>query len=574
MIAFLATTAWQVSTVIAGALLGIVCLRHESAATRHWIVLLGLLLASVVGPLSLLTPEQVRAPWRVTLSEPAGTAARTAGRQGTGTPAADAVRRGGRDVDATIAVVGVRSQAAAYRLPAGLLVSWGAGAAVALTLLLAGLVRLRWLATHARPLSDGVWRERAHAVANRYRIAAPVRVLQSGHSTLLATWGWRRPVVLLPAGAESWRRDRIEVVLAHELAHVARHDWATQLFASVLRALFWFNPLLWIATRRLRRESELACDDRVLALGIDGADYAGHLVDLARLLHADRERWLPAVTMTRPSHLQRRVRAMLSSSTNRRPISSATRILTGAALCAVTAMVAVAGAQSALYSLSGVVRDATERVMPNVQVVLTNPSNQSKFEVRSNASGRYEFVGLPPAIYALETLVAGFRPLKDEIAISAATVHDLKLHVSSLQETVSVRGSTSQSPESPQPPDPAAVQSARQRFETLRTQSLEMCATRTTELGGNIKPPRKLLDVRPVYPTQLRAAGVGGRVTMVATIGVDGLVRQIRDVKGPHPELAAAASDAVSQWQFSNTWLNCEAVEVDMQVTVNFAVTP
>lgn len=259
---------------------------------------------------------------------------------------------------------------------------------------------------------------------------------------------------------------------------------------------------------------------------------------------------------------------MLSSSTYRRPISSTARVLSGAALCAVTAMVAVAGAQSPLFSLRGVVRDATDRVVPDVQVILINPSNRSKFEVRSDAGGRYEFVGVPQATYALETSVPGFRPLTADIVMSAGAVRDLTLQVGTLQETITITAGGGP----PRPRDPSAAQSARQRFEALRARSVEMCEARaTTDVGGNIMPPRKVLDVRPVYPAQLKDAGIGGRVTMIATIGTDGLVRQIRDIESPHQALSAAASDAVSQWQFSTTWLNCEAIEVDMHVTANFS---
>ena len=60
------------------------------------------------------------------------------------------------------------------------------------------------------------------------------------------TWGWRRARILLPAVAEEWSDDQIRIVLAHELAHIARGDWAAQLAAEVLRAIYWFNPVLWI----------------------------------------------------------------------------------------------------------------------------------------------------------------------------------------------------------------------------------------------------------------------------------------------------------------------------------------
>ena len=93
-------------------------------------------------------------------------------------------------------------------------------------------------------------------------------------------------------------------------------------------------------------------------------------------------------------------------------------------------------------------------------------------------------------------------------------------------------------------------------------------------MGGNIMPPRKLLDKRPVYPEHLREAKIDGVVTMDALIGTDGTVRDVKDVKGPHPDLEASAVEAVRQWAFSQTMLNCEPIEVRMRVTTNFKSEP
>lgn len=73
------------------------------------------------------------------------------------------------------------------------------------------------------------------ATASRLGLTRPGRLLQSDHPTLLSTWGFVWPRVMLPAGAQAWEDDRRRVVLAHELAHVRRGDWATQLCADVLR---------------------------------------------------------------------------------------------------------------------------------------------------------------------------------------------------------------------------------------------------------------------------------------------------------------------------------------------------
>ncbi len=77
-----------------------------------------------------------------------------------------------------------------------------------------------------------------------------------------------------------------------------------------------------------------------------------------------------------------------------------------------------------------------------------------------------------------------------------------------------------------------------------------------------------------MYPEALRAAGIGGTVTMDAVVGTDGIVREVKHLKGPHPDLEAAAAEAVRQWQFSGTLLNCEPIDVEMSVTVAFRVEP
>ena len=88
--------------------------------------------------------------------------------------------------------------------------------------------------------------------------------------------------------------------------------------------------------------------------------------------------------------------------------------------------------------------------------------------------------------------------------------------------------------------------------------------------GGDITPPRKLVDVRPLYPADAIAANVEGIVILEATISQDGTVRDARVLRGA-PSLSDAALIAVTQWQFSPTLQNRRPVDVLMTVTVNFA---
>lgn len=90
-------------------------------------------------------------------------------------------------------------------------------------------------------------------------------------------------------------------------------------------------------------------------------------------------------------------------------------------------------------------------------------------------------------------------------------------------------------------------------------------------VGGNIKEPAKVHDVRPVYPAIAVAAKIEGFVIIEATIGRDGTVIDARVLRSV-PLLDRAALDAVRQWRFTPTLLNGSPVPIYLTVTVNFTL--
>ena len=448
----------------------------------------------------------------------------------------------------------------------GTLVSGGA--------LLLGLARLRRIASAAREVESPIWTTTRDELQRAYGLSSGLRLLQSDHPSLLATWGWRRPTIVLPAPARTWSEERVNIVLAHECAHIARGDWVVQIAAETLRACCWFNPLVWLACRRLRHESERACDDVVLTQGIPAASYAGHLLDLTRRLHPAPRAPLPALTMARQSGLEGRIVAMLNSSMNRRPASWQARLVTSAVLVMLTLSVAALHAQQSFYTLEGTVRDPSDRVLPETTLVLTNAETSSKYEVRTNAVGHFEFVGLPPASYALTANRPGFSNLNETLKVSGNITRDIRLKVGAVQETITVTD-RSVAVSLSDPVVQQRRQAAQRKFEELTARTKAQCAAGVDGLvGGSILPPAKLVDVRPVYPEHLKSTKVGGVVTMDAVIGTDGLVREVDNVHGPDPALEQAAAEAVRQWQFSTTLLNCEPIDVNMHVTTSFRIEP
>lgn len=225
---------------------------------------------------------------------------------------------------------------AAPRPPLAILL-WIGGALATLAWFLAGNIGLARIARSATPVDD--WN--ALVDTKRY-----VHIAYSDAVGAPVTWGWLRPVVLLPAEAMTWPVERRRAALMHELAHVARRDSLMQLFASLACAVYWFHPLMWLAVRRLRRESEHASDDRVITGGLVAPDYASHLLAVANAAHVRRLAGFLVLGMA--SHLQTRVEAVLDESRKRTSIPR--RIAIAAAIVAAIAIVPLARFRAELFA--------------------------------------------------------------------------------------------------------------------------------------------------------------------------------------------------------------------------------
>ncbi len=97
------------------------------------------------------------------------------------------------------------------------------------------------------------------------------------------SFGLLRSTIIVPAQARDWTASIMTDVLLHELCHIKRLDWLTTVMAHVLGCVFWMNPLVWLAVKRLREESEHSCDAAVLNSGRSDTDYAESLLGVATL---------------------------------------------------------------------------------------------------------------------------------------------------------------------------------------------------------------------------------------------------------------------------------------------------
>lgn len=262
---------------------------------------------------------------------------------------------------------------------------------------------------------------------------------------------------------------------------------------------------------------------------------------------------------------------MLNARLNRAPLTRPASVIALLALLAVALPIAGFNALAQTFStLSGTVLDPQGLPLSQVTMVLANAGTGSKYEVRTNGTGQYEFVGLPAADYRLEARVPGFRTFSEPITVANRNlIRDVTLQVGELEETITVTAG---------PGGPPRVRSAEEVEQERRQlqRAAAACTPSSSEngpaIGGKIKPPLKIKHVPPQYPEALKVAGVGGNVLMNARIGVDGRVTEVRPIDDPavHPGLVAAAMDAVNGWEFSQTLLNCVPIEVSMKVNVWF----
>jgi beta-lactamase regulating signal transducer with metallopeptidase domain len=229
---------------------------------------------------------------------------------------------------------------------AWVLLCWLAGTLLVMCRVLLGHLSLWSLNRRCARITRGDLPGLLERLRGELGLRRPVELLSSPRRTMPMTWGLWRARLLVPEQASAWPPGQRRDVLLHELAHVKRCDCLTQFLSQVACALYWFNPLAWVASRRMQIERERACDDLVLNRGAEASAYARHLLDSISSLPPFRLAGA-AVAMARPSTLEERMRAILDGRMNRRPLTARGSLATILLLLSALAPVAVLKAQQA-----------------------------------------------------------------------------------------------------------------------------------------------------------------------------------------------------------------------------------
>ncbi|MBX2875867.1 MAG: M48 family metalloprotease [Saprospiraceae bacterium] len=145
---------------------------------------------------------------------------------------------------------------------------WVAGISIMSIKLILEWVYLERLKIHSTPL-DSTWQTKLDQLAEQLGLPKGIQLLQSKWVNSPVTIGMFRPIVLMPIGlVNGLHADQVACILAHELAHIRRHDFLVNILQSIVETLLFFNPMVWWLSRLIREERELCCDD--IAAGVTG----------------------------------------------------------------------------------------------------------------------------------------------------------------------------------------------------------------------------------------------------------------------------------------------------------------
>jgi uncharacterized protein (TIGR03435 family) len=161
---------------------------------------------------------------------------------------------------------------------------WFAGVMALSMQMAGGWIRAQRLRTRLTKAASGVWTNRLEILRRRMEISRPVRLYMSALAEVPTVVGWLRPYVLLPVSAiTGLDEDQWAAILAHELAHIRRHDYLINLLQTAVETILFYHPAVWWVSHRIREEREHCCDDLAVAACGNAVFYAGALARLEEL---------------------------------------------------------------------------------------------------------------------------------------------------------------------------------------------------------------------------------------------------------------------------------------------------
>jgi TonB family protein len=439
------------------------------------------------------------------------------------------------------------------------------------------------------------------------------------------TFGLLRPMVVLPARFTELPADIQEAVVCHELLHVRRRDWVVTVAEQAIRAALWFHPAVWWLIGQAQLAREQTVDGEVVALTRNREQYLNALLAMAG--NRPALDLAPAALFLRKRHLKNRVALLLKE------VTMSNRRLTS--FCAATCGVLLVAGWLALHTFplqaAPVPQEAAQsNLLHSVAPIYPQAAREKHIEgpvvleVHIDAEGRVsdakvlsgaeelrsaaleailqwhynpQAMSLPattqvtmnfkvpkggaPAVPP-EAWLEGKRVTIESIAVEGLTpsardelLQRLPVHQGDTLDADGMRATMASALAFDEhlrvvlllnPSDENSV-----RLRIVPAPAGAAAPTRI-RIGGNVQQAKLVVKVNPIYPPEAKAQGIEGIVRLEATLDKSGKVANLQVLSGD-PLLAAAALDAVRQWQYQTTLLNGDPVEVVTEIDVNFTLT-
>ena len=166
-------------------------------------------------------------------------------------------------------------------IPGWIACLWLIGVAALSIFTAAGWLRIRQLTGSGAEPANSPWPEAMESLRRRLKISKPVRLCISAIAEVPTVIGWLRPYILLPISAiTNLDESQLQAILAHELAHIRRHDYLINLLQNAIETLLFYHPAVWWVSRQIRQEREHCCDDLAVEVCGDVLLYATALAQL------------------------------------------------------------------------------------------------------------------------------------------------------------------------------------------------------------------------------------------------------------------------------------------------------
>lgn len=399
------------------------------------------------------------------------------------------------------------------------------------------------------------WQLRLIELSQRFGILRPVRLLSSVQVAAPTLIGWLKPTILLPASLLSgFTPAQIELILAHELAHVRRFDYVANLLQVVIETLLFYHPAVHWISSDVRQQREQCCDDLVLSVG------GGQRLAYARTL-ADLEQWIqdearrgfgtamPALGAG-GGVLLTRVRRIVDPLDAQRTLASRGGGLT------LPMLLACAGLLLALLRLNSPAAEAVGAALVRASATSAELLAAATFHIRSNtpllALPAKPVLTIPPPPRVAERAAEPIAPpappsktapdttLPRSFAAPAQEERPASLPIAPNKQAIAVDAAPVPTPAAKieVPPAPVAAK------DPLPAPAKAAAPT----------APQPLRVVQPSYPLDALRNNVEGKVELEFRIGDDGRVRDVRVLSAePVGVFDQAAILALRQWRFAET---------------------